>query len=249
MSFRPLAFLMSLLGSVTETDGAVRSDVIPLLSTEEASRLRKAVRSAFSQAELEEIQAAHWRLEQELLRPVMRAPSKEAYWATRDEMFRRGLYCINLSAGFHGVLQRKLQPAIPPIQDLLGRAEKAFDSQPPRFLSAAARENLRRGFEVDRQISLEVERRPNGGTLVPSVDGIEEVRAALSSLNPDDAQRHAQIVASHFLLGFWAGAIMSGERPASDEVTESIARNYADVARAMRVLVEAGASGDVGAED
>lgn len=165
--------------------------------------------------------AAATRLDREAITPVFEAVGRDEYWAARDGLFEQGAdhwlsLVHDLVASF-----KRVDPGI--LADLrdgeaASRAIEKLERQPPRWLSAAARTDLREGFEL----GLRLEKR------FPSPAGAEPP-SRLPSISPADDPRLQRIGASVLLLGLWSTFMVAGRRPRSDEVADSIARNFAAI--------------------
>jgi hypothetical protein len=128
---------------------------------------------------------------------------------------------------FINVALRSLSDKLPAPGVMLREIENTFARQPPHFLSEAAREGLRHGLEFERRLAQTV--RP---ALLASTKGLQKAMKVPRAV----PKRDAQILASHVLLSFWSSALVAGKRPASDEVANSIAKNYENILGGLLVL-------------
>jgi len=192
---------------------ATVSEFGPVLPAFGFERLRAALsRLTGETAAADHARAKAWQLDAEAIRPAFQASSREKYWAIRDAMFatpERWLVLYSETIAAIGQAESKAAPVAEAPTDALDR----FERSPPRFLSADARRHL---VEAMRRLAR-----------LPGADAL--VLAPAGALPADAPARLRRMAGSALLLSLWAGLMIHGTRPQSDEVADSIAQNYANL--------------------
>jgi len=156
---------------------------------------------------------------EQVFKPIWTASSREEFWERRDAMFRRGIYWLEL-------LSRVIQ-GVAKQSELYGKNEgqqplRQLEQNPPRFLSARARAYLIDGF---RMLEAVISRPENAAQR----EGVAQGKPFLIPEELRNNPRSGRVAGSIFLLEAWATLLASGVQPRSDEVAESIAKNFANV--------------------
>jgi hypothetical protein len=173
-------------------------------------------------------------IENEALRPVFEAKSRADYWSLRDQLFMAGeLWPSRVFAVFEDIEKLDGPAASPPVEikDII---QLAMD--PPAFLSERARMHIAKGLRYHEQIISMVHEAVKK-QVEPSIHG-----------NPprvDVPERMSRINASIVLFQVWVGELLHGRRPASDDVADSIAQNFANVMGGAVGMLAISAAGGV----
>jgi len=208
--------------------------VFPALDFEALRAL--LARLSGEEAAVQRAQAKAWQLDAEAIQPVFRAASREEFWDVRDRMLVDPDHWFHLySSAMQAIAQARQDLPVP--EELIGGALDSLERSPPRFLSAAARRNLADGMHlVQRLLHL------------PGVEGAA-IGAEMVKQVLEAPPRQRRIHASLLLSSMWAGLLMNGVRPQSDDVADSIAKGFANLVAGWSGLVQAQSSDQPDADD
>jgi hypothetical protein len=173
--------------------------------------------------------ARAYEIQEALVVPVLKARSRDEYWEIRDKMFSDPQRAFELADEFRKLADHLgIAKGEPCGRALLDR----LDRYPPPFMGPEHRAALQEGFALlyhPLHVPSCVEGEPEWSRAEP---GLSEIA------KPCD-ERFRRILASVLLLSLWASALACGLRPQSDDVSESVARNFADVMAGFRGMLHA----------